>query len=85
MLLGSAYTGHAWLGVVLVIFFGLGMAATLTTVGVLVARAGGRLQASALQRHPVFSVVLRFAPILAAVGVCFLGITSVVRGLVQLG
>ena len=42
VLLGAAALGRTWFGVVLVLTYGLGMAATLTTVGLLLARLAGR-------------------------------------------
>ena len=75
--------GHWWLGIALVVAFGLGMAATLTAVGIAVASAGERLQrvtdgSSRLSRAA--TPVLRYAPWFAAAGVCALGVVAIVRG-----
>src|SRR5207302_2296844 len=43
VLLGAMALGRAWFGVVLVVAYGLGMAATLTGAGVLLLRARGAL------------------------------------------
>src|SRR2546430_12709083 len=43
VLLGAMALGRAWFGVVLVIAYGLGMAATLTGAGILLLRARGAL------------------------------------------
>ncbi|KAB2367170.1 urease accessory protein UreH domain-containing protein [Actinomadura montaniterrae] len=45
VLLGAAAVGHAWFGFLLVLAYGLGLALTLTAVGVLVTGIGRRLAA----------------------------------------
>ncbi|RKS73940.1 ABC-type nickel/cobalt efflux system permease component RcnA [Motilibacter peucedani] len=87
VLLGAVATGHWWLGVVLVVAFGLGMAVTLTAVGIAVATAGERLTLAGTGTSRLARAagpVLRWAPALAAVGVCTLGVVVVVRGLLAL-
>ena len=44
VLLGAAALGRAWFGVVLVVAYGAGLAATLTAVGFALARWGDRLR-----------------------------------------
>jgi nickel/cobalt exporter len=43
VLLGAAAVGHAWFGLLLVLAYGLGLALTLTSIGVFVTGAGRRL------------------------------------------
>jgi ABC-type nickel/cobalt efflux system permease component RcnA len=72
ILLGSIVAGRPAFGFVLVVIFGLGMAAVMTAVGLIVVAARGRLDAvpsgSGLGR------VARFAPLAAAVVVFAVGI-----------
>jgi ABC-type nickel/cobalt efflux system permease component RcnA len=42
VLLGAAALGRLWLGIVLIVFYGLGMAATLTAAGLLLLRIRDR-------------------------------------------
>ena len=51
VLLGAVALGRTWFGVLLVIGYGLGMAATLTLAGVLLVRLRGRLERLDLQRR----------------------------------
>src|SRR6185437_14896401 len=44
VLLGAIALGRLWLGLVLVVLYGVGMAATLTGAGLLLVRARGRLE-----------------------------------------
>ena len=44
VLLGAIAVGRAWFGVVLVLAYGLGMAATLTGAGLLLVRARGAIE-----------------------------------------
>jgi ABC-type nickel/cobalt efflux system permease component RcnA len=82
VLLGAAAVGRAWFGVLLVVAFGLGMALTLSAVGLAVAHAGHRVArlAPAAQR-PRLTWVLRRLPLVTAVVVCVLGLLIVARGL----
>jgi nickel/cobalt exporter len=43
VLLGGIALGHAWFGILLVLAYGIGMAATLTGVGLLPAHLRGRV------------------------------------------
>jgi nickel/cobalt exporter len=43
VLLGGIALGHAWFGILLVLAYGIGMAATLTGVGPLLAQLRGRV------------------------------------------
>ncbi|RZS89681.1 high-affinity nickel-transport protein [Motilibacter rhizosphaerae] len=84
VLLGAVATGHWWLGVALVLAFGVGMATTLTTVGILVATTGERLRrfSDSSARSPrLLAPVLRVAPWVAAGGVCLLGTAVALKGL----
>jgi nickel/cobalt transporter (NicO) family protein len=64
VLLGGIALGRAWLGVVLVLAYGLGMAATLTGVGLLLARA--RDEVDRRLRLPAGSLPARLAGLLPA-------------------
>ena len=80
--LAAAGLGHPWVGVALVVAFGVGMASTLAVVGLLVVRlrdrAEARVRAGAGRR---LGTVLRYAPLLTAAVVTLLGVGLAVRGL----
>ena len=61
VLLGAIALGRAWFGVLLVIAYGLGMAATLTGAGILLVRARG-----AIEQRLTGSGARRMAPVAAA-------------------
>ena len=50
VLLGAAALGRAWYGVLLVLAYGIGLAATLTGIGFALARWGNRLHQAASGR-----------------------------------
>jgi nickel/cobalt transporter (NicO) family protein len=51
VLLGAVALGRTWFGVLLVLGYGLGMAATLTAAGLLLVRLRGRLERLDIQRR----------------------------------
>jgi nickel/cobalt transporter (NicO) family protein len=85
VLLGAATAGHAWFGLLLVLAYGMGMALTLTSIGVFVAGAGRRLAArlpalrERLPRLPHLPVT--WLPAGSAFLVVVLGLGLTVRGL----
>ena len=81
VLLGAVALGHPWFGVALVVAFGLGMAATLAAVGLVVMRLRVRAEAR-LASHPSsrFAPVLRLAPVVTSVVVVVLGLALTWRG-----
>jgi ABC-type nickel/cobalt efflux system permease component RcnA len=81
-LLGAVAVGRAGFGLMVVIAFSLGLAATLTGVGLLFLYAGRFLEARAITGR--WSGLLRFAPAIAAVAVTTSGVMIVVRSLVEL-
>jgi ABC-type nickel/cobalt efflux system permease component RcnA len=81
-LLGAVAVGRAGFGLLVVVAFSLGLAATLTGVGLLFLYAGRFLERRALTGR--WSGMLRFAPAVAAVGVTASGAMIVVRSLVEL-
>ncbi|HEU4912635.1 MAG TPA: sulfite exporter TauE/SafE family protein [Actinomycetes bacterium] len=84
--LGALALGHPWFGVLLVVAFGLGMAATLAVVGVLVMRLRDRAEQRLAQRpRSRFAPVLRHAPLLTASVVVLLGVALALRGLTGTG
>jgi ABC-type nickel/cobalt efflux system permease component RcnA len=86
VLLGAVALGHPWFGVALVVAFGLGMAATLAAVGLVVMRLRVRAE-QRLSSHPAsrFAPVLRLAPVLTAVVVVVLGLALTWRGVGSTG
>lgn len=82
VLLGAVALGRTVFGAALVIAYGLGMAATLTAVGLLLVRLGDRL--GPLTRHPSLTLLRRIAPhtaALTAVLVLTVGLGLMVRSL----
>ncbi len=84
VLLGAIALGHAWFGVALVVAFGLGMAATLAVVGVLVMRLRERAERR-FSAAPRLGPVLRVLPVLTAVVVLGLGLVLAARGFAATG
>jgi len=86
VLLGAVALGHPWFGVGLVVAFGLGMAATLAAVGLVVMRLRVRAERR-LSSHPYsrFAPVLRLAPVLTAMVVVVLGLALTWRGVGSTG
>ena len=81
-LLGAVAVGRAGFGLMVVVAFSLGLAATLTGVGLLFLYAGRFLERRAIVGR--WSGMLRFAPALAAMAVTVSGVMIVVRSLVEL-
>ena len=81
-LLGAVAVGRAGFGLMVVVAFSLGLAATLTGVGLLFLYAGRFLERRAITGR--WSGMLRFAPAVAAVAVTASGVMIVVRSLVEL-
>ncbi len=81
-LLGAVAVGRAGFGLMVVVSFSLGLAATLTGVGLLFLYAGRFLERRALTGR--WSGILRFAPALAAVAVTASGAMIVARSLLEL-
>jgi ABC-type nickel/cobalt efflux system permease component RcnA len=79
LLLGATAAGHAWAGALAVLAFGVGMAAALTTVGLLA--AAGTLRVSRwTARLPRLGSAI---PRLAGLGVVGGGSLLVARGVLQ--
>jgi nickel/cobalt transporter (NicO) family protein len=81
-LLGAVAVGRAGFGLMVVVAFSLGLAATLTGVGLLFLYAGRFLERRAIAGR--WSGMLRFAPAVAAVAVTTSGVMIVVRSLMEL-
>jgi ABC-type nickel/cobalt efflux system permease component RcnA len=81
-LLGAVAIGRAGFGLLVVIAFSLGLAATLTGVGLLFLHAGRYLERRAACRPA--PGLLRFAPAAAALVVTFSGVMLVARAVVEL-
>ncbi|BFV56304.1 hypothetical protein KCMC57_up14080 [Kitasatospora sp. CMC57] len=82
VLLGAVALGRTLFGATLVVAYGLGMAATLTTVGLLLVRVGDRI--STASGGPALSRLRRIAPysgLLTALLVLTVGIGLVLRSL----
>jgi ABC-type nickel/cobalt efflux system permease component RcnA len=72
ILLGSMAAGRAGFGLVLVVAFGLGMAIVMSSVGLAMIVARGRLDR--LPRRSVFGRVAGFAPLIASVVILTFGL-----------
>ncbi len=85
VLLGSAALGRTVFGVLLVLCYGLGMAATLTAVGLLLVRVRGRLDRfdTAGRLGVGTSRVVAALPVITATLVLVVGLGLAVRGLVS--
>ncbi|MEU8697429.1 high frequency lysogenization protein HflD [Streptomyces sp. NPDC048680] len=82
VLLGAIALGRTTFGAALVLAYGLGMAATLTAVGILLVKLGNR--AETLTARPAFALIRRIAPctaVLTAALVLVVGISLVARSL----
>jgi ABC-type nickel/cobalt efflux system permease component RcnA len=81
VLLGGIALGRAWFGVALVLAYGLGMAATLTGIGLLLARLQNRVDRRL--RLPAGSVLTRLGRLLPTVSasvILLVGLAVAVRG-----
>ncbi len=83
VLLGAIALGRFWFGVVLVVAYGLGMAATLTGAGLLLERARGSLAPRTLGSGRVATIV-RSLPLAAASTVVVVGVTLAVQAATKL-
>jgi ABC-type nickel/cobalt efflux system permease component RcnA len=81
-LLGAVAVGRAAFGVLVVIAFSIGLAATLTGVGLLFLYAGRLLERRALRGR--WSGLLQFAPAAAALAVTASGVLIVARAVMEL-
>jgi ABC-type nickel/cobalt efflux system permease component RcnA len=81
-LLGAIALGRAGFGLVLVLAFSVGLAGTLTGVGLLFLSAGRFLERRAPAGR-LTSAVLRLAPVGGALGVTVAGLAIVVRALAE--
>ncbi len=78
VLLGAIALGRAWFGVVLVVGYGLGMAATLTGAGLLLVRARRSLDRRAERSRLAWAT--RLLPAATATVVVVVGLTLAARG-----
>ena len=81
-LLGAVAVGRAGFGLMVVVAFSLGLAATLTGVGLLFLYAGRMLERRAMAGP--WSGLLRYAPAVAAVAVTLSGVMIAARALMDL-
>jgi ABC-type nickel/cobalt efflux system permease component RcnA len=81
VLLGAIALGRAWFGVLLVVAYGLGMAATLTAAGLLLVRARGAVESRLSGRLGSLAGAL---PKLTATAIIAGGLLLAFRGAVQL-
>jgi ABC-type nickel/cobalt efflux system permease component RcnA len=86
VLLGAIALGRAWFGVLLVVVYGLGMAATLTGAGLLLLRARRALdrRATAIGPNRLVSVASRLVPTTTAGVIVVVGVYLAVRGVAQI-
>lgn len=80
VLLGAIALGRVWLGVVLVLAYGIGMAATLTGAGLVLVRARGWYEARAGRRRGRLATLTRLAPLATAGLIVVAGSAVVARG-----
>jgi ABC-type nickel/cobalt efflux system permease component RcnA len=82
VLLGAVALGHAWFGVLLVLAYGLGLALTLTGIGVFITGSGRWLAARMpWLRHQAHQMPARLVPAGSAALVVLLGVGLAVRSL----
>lgn len=84
LLLGAVAVGRAWFGLVLVVVFGVGMAATLAVVGLFAHNLVGRLELLATKRGKLGGPLRTFLAYGAAAGVCLVGLGVVARTFIGL-
>ena len=82
VLLGGVAIGRAWFGVLLVVLYGLGMAATLVGAGYLLLRARTRFQRQRQGRRPRLAVLGAALPVVSAVLITVGGVIIAARSLV---
>jgi ABC-type nickel/cobalt efflux system permease component RcnA len=84
VLLGAIALGRAWFGVVLVVVYGLGMAATLTGAGLLLVRARAFLDRRSSQpRRPRLASLARLLPVASSSVIVAVGLFVAARGAAQ--
>ena len=81
-LLGAVAVGRAGFGMLVVVAFSLGLAATLSAVGLLFLYAGRLLERRSIAGR--WSWLMRFAPAAAAMAVTASGLIIVVRALMEI-
>ncbi|MFJ6437576.1 nickel transporter [Streptomyces sp. NPDC091416] len=81
VLLGAVALSRTFFGVLLVVGYGVGMALTLTSAGLLLSSSGNRAAALAERRLPALRRCLPYASVVTASAVLAVGIGLVVRGL----
>jgi ABC-type nickel/cobalt efflux system permease component RcnA len=86
VLLGAVALGRTWFGVLLVLGYGLGMAATLTAAGLLLVRLRDRLERLAVHRlGRRLSRVTAALPVLTAGLVLVVGLGLAARAVTGIG
>jgi nickel/cobalt transporter (NicO) family protein len=81
VLLGAIALGHAWFGVLLVLAYGAGMAATLTGLGLLLLRARRSVDRRAALRRPGWAVAAgRVLPLATASLIVLAGLVVAAQG-----
>jgi nickel/cobalt transporter (NicO) family protein len=81
VLLGAIALGHAWFGVLLVVAYGAGMAATLTGLGLLLLRARRSVDRRAALRRPGWAVAAgRVLPLATASLIVLAGLVVAAQG-----
>jgi nickel/cobalt transporter (NicO) family protein len=81
VLLGAIALGHAWFGVLLVVAYGAGMAATLTGLGLLLLRARRSVDRRAALRRPGWAVAAgRALPLATASLIVLAGLVVAAQG-----
>ena len=85
VLLGAIGLGRLWFGIVLVLGYGVGMAATLTAAGLLLVRARSSLDRRLSRRsRPVLDRIGALLPLATASVIVVVGLSLTVRGALQL-
>lgn len=79
VLLGATALGRAWLGVVLVAVYGIGMAATLLAAGIALVKLQSWLERRWYGTRWL-DLTLRFAPVVTAVALMAGGLSIAARG-----
>ena len=83
VLLGAVALGRAWFGVLLVLAYGLGMAATLTAAGLLLSRARDRMDRRTASASGLRGAqqLMRLLPIGSALVILSVGLVVAAQGL----
>jgi len=82
VLLGAIALGRAWFGLLLIVAYGVGMAATLVAAGLLIERARGRLEhILAMRTRPRLTRLAGVLPMATSVLVILGGLLIAVRAL----